>query len=85
MRMFPLQFVEDQLDDMHSHLQFLSHSRWAVNYWLVFEVEGETWGVEYCAPATEYQEDQERFNEDNGMVLGFRMKEVPTTKWEMDL
>jgi hypothetical protein len=67
-------------------IQDVSEHRWYTKQLVVFEgtLNGETgtWGFHYLAPATELQEDQDRFEADPVPVFPVVGKTVTVTVWE---
>lgn len=62
--------------------QHVEDHRWFTSYLIVFEHNGETYGFYYNEPASELQEDQERFDADPVPVFPVTGREIVQTVYE---
>lgn len=73
---------EDE-DYTYKAKQHVKDHRWYTSYLIVFEHDGQTYGFFYNDPASELQEDQERFDADPVPVFKVVGREVVTTAYEV--
>lgn len=81
-------FTREELDDLDlpysfEDTQFIQESRWYDLRLGVVAVDGVFYGIEYCDPKTEMQEDMDPWY-DEPQVVGREVKRVPATTyvWE---
>lgn len=67
----------------HVAIQEVSKHRWYTKQLVVFEQDGEPLGFYYLEPASELQEDQDRFEADPVPVFPVAPKTVSTTVYEV--
>lgn len=63
--------------------QVVSKHRWYTKVLVVFERDGGLWGLHYLDPASELQEDQDRFTDVPVPIFPVRAREVTTTVYEV--
>lgn len=68
--------------DPYVATQDVSEHRWYTRQLVVFSVDGELMGFHYLKPASELQEDQDRFDADPVPVFPVTAREVTTTVYE---
>lgn len=66
----------------HVAVQEVSQHRWYQKQLIVFERDGQLFGFHYDEPASEMQEDQDRFESDPVPVFPVVGREVVTTVYE---
>jgi hypothetical protein len=64
-------------------IQDVSKHRWYTKQLVVFEDDGALFGFYYFDPATEMQEDAERFEDDPVPIFRVAPKEVTITRYEV--
>jgi hypothetical protein len=74
--------AEDLVYGDHEGIQDVSTHRWYTKQLVVFTGErGGLYGFYYLKPASEIQEDQDRFESDPVKVFPVEAEEVTVTKW----
>ena len=82
MNAIPTDEAEDIYYGQHVAVQEVSQHRWYTKRLVVFDHGDGLKGFYYLEPATELQEDQERFDADPVPVFPVVAKEVTTTVYE---
>ncbi len=66
----------------HVAIQFVSKHRWFTKQLVVFERDEELLGLYYFEPATEEQEDADRFEDERVLIFPVRAREVTKTVYK---
>lgn len=75
--------AQDIADAEYVAIQDVSEHRWYTRQLVVFERDGALFGFYYMEPASELQEDQDRFETDPVRVFPVSGREVTTTVYEV--
>lgn len=70
--------AEDIVYGEHVAIQDVEEHRWYTTQLVVFEHEDDLWGFYYLDPASELQEDQDRFESDPVKIFPVDGREVTT-------
>jgi predicted RNA-binding protein with PUA-like domain len=64
-------------------IQDISEHRWYTKQLVVFKKHGALYGFNYLKPASELQEDQDRFESDRVKIFPVSSRKVTTTVYEV--